>query len=77
MCGVEKVGEEETDELERHGNHTVPDKGEDGADGKTFDVDFVWVAEPGRENRIVPVRRSCVCCCLFVCLIKSVSLRLS
>lgn len=39
--GVEEVGEEETDKLEGHADHGVPDKGEEGADGKAFDVDFV------------------------------------
>jgi hypothetical protein len=28
---VEEVGEEETDELEGHGNESVPDEGEEGS----------------------------------------------
>lgn len=39
--GVEKIGEEETDELEGHADHGVPDKAEDGTDGETVDVNFV------------------------------------
>lgn len=45
--GVQQVGEEETDELEGHGNHAVPDEAEDGADGEAFDVDLVGVVEAG------------------------------
>jgi hypothetical protein len=38
---VQEVGEEEADPGEGHGNHAVPNKGEDGADGQAVDEDFV------------------------------------
>ena len=52
--------------MEGHRNHAVPDEGEDGADGETFDVDFVGAAESGGEDRRFPVGRSGVGGCLFV-----------
>lgn len=32
VAGVEEVGEEESDELEGHGDEGVPDEGEEGSD---------------------------------------------
>ena len=66
--GVEEVREEETDELEGHGDHAVPDEGEDGADRKPFIEDLVWPAEPRCENGGFPIRWCGVCSGLFVCL---------
>jgi hypothetical protein len=41
MCSVKKIGEEETDKLERHGNHAIPYEGENGADRKSINVNLV------------------------------------
>jgi len=63
--GVEEVGEEETDDLERHGDHGVPNKGEYGADGEPIDVDFVR-DHAGGEDCGFPVGRGRVSSGLFV-----------
>ena len=34
VCGVEEIGEEESDELEGHADHAVPDEAEERADGE-------------------------------------------
>lgn len=66
---MEQVCEEETDELEGHGDHCVPDEGEDGADWETVDVDIVGVGGVGGEDGVFPVWRGGVGGCLFVGLI--------
>jgi hypothetical protein len=38
--GVQQVGEQKPDKLERHADQRVPGEGEDGADGEAVDVDF-------------------------------------
>lgn len=63
---MEQVGEQEADELEGHGDHAVPDEGDDGADGHAFDVNVVGTAEAGGEDGGFPVWRGGVCGCLFV-----------
>lgn len=69
--GVEKISEEKADELKGHGDHAVPDEGENGADGQAIDVDFVRTAHARGEDSRLPVGRCGVCGCLFVglCLI--------
>lgn len=70
LCGVgrvEEIGEQETDELEGHGDHGVPEEAEERADGEAFDEDFV--AESARcENGGFPVWWCCICGGLLVCL---------
>ena len=44
VCGVKEVGEQEADELEGHGDESVPDEGEERADQKTVDEDIIRVA---------------------------------
>lgn len=63
---MEQVGEQETDELEGHGDHAVPNEGDDGANGHAFDVNVVGSAEAGSEDGGFPVWGSGVCGCLFV-----------
>jgi hypothetical protein len=70
LCGVgcvEKVGEEETDELEGHGYHGVPDEAEKGSDGETFDEDLITKGAGG-EDCSFPVGWCCVRGGLFICL---------
>lgn len=64
--GVQEVGEQEANDLEGHGDHSVPDEGEDGADGQAVDVDFVRAAEAGREDGGFPVGWCRICCGLFI-----------
>lgn len=64
--GVQKVGEQEADELEGHGDHAIPDEGDDGTDGHAFDVNVIGPAEAGGEDGGFPVGRGGVCGCLFV-----------
>ena len=59
MRGVQEVGEQKTDELEGHADHGVPDKGEEGADGEAFNVDFVCGAG-GDDEGGFPVGGCCV-----------------
>jgi hypothetical protein len=66
VCGVEKVSQEEADELEGHGDHAVPDKGKDRANREAFYVDVVGPTEARCKNRCFPVRGCCICGCLFV-----------
>lgn len=66
---VEEVGEEEAGQLEGHGDHAVPDEGEERADGEAVDVHLIWAAQAGREDGGLPVRGSGICCCLLVGLI--------
>ncbi len=63
--GVEEIGEQEADECEGHADHGVPDKGEEGADGEAFDVDFVRGAR-GDYKSGFPVWGRCVGCRGFV-----------
>jgi hypothetical protein len=65
---MEQVGKEETDELEGHGYHGVPQEAEEGADGEAFDEDFI-AERAGSENGGFPVRRCCVSGSLFVRLV--------
>jgi hypothetical protein len=65
---VEQIGEEETDELEGHGDHSVPEETEEGADGKTFDEDFI-AESAGSEDGGFPVGWCGVCGGLFVGLV--------
>lgn len=63
---MEEVGKEEANELEGKRDESIPDKREEGSNGKTFVVNFVSV-KTGREDCSgVPVGRGCVCCSLFV-----------
>lgn len=52
---MQEVGEQESDELEGHGDHSVPDEREDGADRETLDEDFV-AKGAGGEDRGFPIR---------------------
>jgi hypothetical protein len=65
MGSVEEVCEEETDELEGHGDHGIPHETEDGSDGKAVNVDFVAKDARGEDSGF-PVRWGCVCGGLFV-----------
>lgn len=71
LCGVgrvEEVGEEESDELEGHGDHGVPEEAEEGADGEAFDKDFI-AKSAGSEDGGFPVGWCRVCGSLFICLV--------
>lgn len=75
--GVEEVGEEESDDLEGHAYHAVPDEAEEGADGEAVNVDFVGGGEAGGEDGGgFPVGRSGVCGGGFVGLFGTKSVRL-
>lgn len=63
--GVEEIGEEKADQLEGHAYHTVPDEGEERADGEAFVEDFVGGHARGQDGSF-PVGRSGICSCLFV-----------
>ena len=63
---MEEVGEEETDELEGHADHAVPDETEEGTDGKAVNIDFIGGMETRSEDSCFPVRRSGVCSCGFI-----------
>lgn len=67
MGRVEEVGEKETDELEGHGDHGVPDKGEYGADGEALDEDLIAKGTRGEDGGF-PIGRGRICGSLFVCL---------
>lgn len=56
---MEEIGEQEADDLERHADHCVPHKGEDGADGQAVDVDFVAYHARSQDGSF-PVRRGCI-----------------
>lgn len=57
MCGVEEVGEQETDEGEGHADHGIPYKAEEGANRKAVDVHFVTRCKMTRsQNRSFPIR---------------------
>src|ERR1700761_7080045 len=64
---MQEISEQETNELEGHGDHAVPDKGEDGADGEAVDVDLIG-GHAGSEDGGFPVWRCRICGGLFVCL---------
>jgi hypothetical protein len=57
MCGVKEICEEETDELEGHGDESVPDKGEKTADYQTVDEDVVAVEGARSQDGSFPVWR--------------------
>lgn len=62
MRGVEEVGEEETNDLEGHTDHAVPDEAEEGADWEAIDVDFIGRGEAGgKDGCSFPVGRCGVC----------------
>lgn len=73
MGGVEEVGEEEADELEGHGDHAVPDKGEEGADKEAVDVDVVRGGAAGGEDGVLPVGGCGVGGRLFIGLVTGMS----
>ena len=64
---MEEVGEQETDELEGHGNHGIPEEAEKRADGEAFDKDLVAKGAGGEDGGF-PVGRCCVSGGLFICL---------
>lgn len=64
--GVEEVCKEETDELEGHGDHAIPDKRKYGANGKALDVDIVGTTEAWRKDCSFPVGWCGICCGLFI-----------
>ena len=64
--GVEQVGEEETNELEGHADHTIPDEAEEGAHWKAVNVHFIGRMKAGSEDGCFPVGRSGVCSCGFI-----------
>ena len=66
--GVKEICEQETDKLEGHGNHGVPQEAEEGTDGKALDEDFI-AKSAGSENGGFPVWWCGVCGGLFICLI--------
>ncbi len=70
MGRVEEIRQEETDELEGHGDHGVPYEAEEGSDRHAVDVDLVGAAETWREDRRLPVRRCSIRGGLLVCLFK-------
>ena len=55
MCGVKEICEEETYELEGHGDKGVPDKGEQTADYEAVNEDVVAVESARSQNRSLPV----------------------
>ena len=57
--GMEEIGEEEADDLERHADHCVPYKGEDGADWQAVDVDFIAYHARSQDG-CFPVRRGSI-----------------
>ena len=64
---MEKVCKQETDELEGHADHGVPDEGEECADGKTIYVDVVVASGAGwREDSSFPIGWRSVCGGLFI-----------
>lgn len=65
---VEEIGEQETDELEGHGNHAVPDEAEYGADWHAIDIDLVRATKARGENGRLPVWGCGICCRLLICL---------
>ena len=64
---MQEIGEEESDELERHADHPVPDEGEEGAHRQAFIVDFVGGHTRSKDGGF-PIGRSSVCGGLFVTL---------
>lgn len=63
--GVQEVGEQEANELKGHADHGVPNEGEEAADGKAVDVDFVACGARS-EDCGFPVRRCRVGGGLFI-----------
>ena len=55
VCGVKEVCKEESDELEGHGDKSVPDKGEETANNEAVDEDVVAVEGSRGQNRSFPV----------------------
>ena len=63
---MEEIGEQKADELEGHGNESIPDEGEHRSDKEAIHEDVIAVVSTRSENGSLPIWWCCVCGGLFV-----------